>query len=232
MKHLKSESGRSMVEMLGVLAIIGVLSIGGIMGYSYAMDKYRANQTMNDVNLRAIDLIAQASRRVDFTLAEWPTKSTVDYDIGLEVDTATNTTEGGIYVNKVPQNVCEIIADLVSDDIELTINGTDKETASCADENKMVFYYGAIDDALGKTCAGPIVDGECEPCESPRIWDGTTCACPGETVFVGDTKTCEPCPSTATYSNGTCICGGSWHYYSSDNVCSKIERPTHATDPS
>ena len=28
----KLESGRSMVEMLGVLAIIGVLSIGGIAG--------------------------------------------------------------------------------------------------------------------------------------------------------------------------------------------------------
>ena len=30
---LKNESGRSMVEMLGVLAIIGVLSVGGISGY-------------------------------------------------------------------------------------------------------------------------------------------------------------------------------------------------------
>ncbi len=27
------QSGRSMVEMLGVLAIIGVLSVGGISGY-------------------------------------------------------------------------------------------------------------------------------------------------------------------------------------------------------
>ena len=52
------ESGRSMVEMLGTLAIIGVLSIGGAIGYSYGMDKHRANQTMNDINLRMIDLIA------------------------------------------------------------------------------------------------------------------------------------------------------------------------------
>lgn len=40
------ESGRSMVEMLGVLAIIGVLSIGGIAGYTLAMDKYRANENL------------------------------------------------------------------------------------------------------------------------------------------------------------------------------------------
>ena len=30
------ENGRSMVEMLGVLSIIGVLSIGAISGYSFA----------------------------------------------------------------------------------------------------------------------------------------------------------------------------------------------------
>ncbi len=30
-----------MIEMLGVLAIIGVLSVGGIAGYSKAMEKYR-----------------------------------------------------------------------------------------------------------------------------------------------------------------------------------------------
>ena len=36
--------GRSMVEMLGVLAIIGFLSIGGIAGYSKAMMKYKLNK--------------------------------------------------------------------------------------------------------------------------------------------------------------------------------------------
>ena len=43
MKFKKLESGRSMVEMLGVLAIIGVLSVGGIAGYSLAMRRHRAN---------------------------------------------------------------------------------------------------------------------------------------------------------------------------------------------
>ena len=36
---LSTDTGRSMVEMLGTLAIMGVLSIGGIAGYRYAMDK-------------------------------------------------------------------------------------------------------------------------------------------------------------------------------------------------
>ena len=36
--------GRSMIEMLGVLAIIGVLSVGGIAGYSKAMEKFKINK--------------------------------------------------------------------------------------------------------------------------------------------------------------------------------------------
>ena len=43
----KIESGRSMIEMLGVLAIIGVLSIGGLAGYTMAMNRHRANTILD-----------------------------------------------------------------------------------------------------------------------------------------------------------------------------------------
>ena len=43
----KQESGRSMVEMLGVLAIIGVLSVGAIIGFSLSMTRYRANSLLD-----------------------------------------------------------------------------------------------------------------------------------------------------------------------------------------
>ena len=49
-----SESGRSMVEMLGVLAIMGVLAIGGIAGYRYAMIKHRVNDLYQELNRRAV----------------------------------------------------------------------------------------------------------------------------------------------------------------------------------
>ena len=42
--------GRSMVEMLGVLAIIGVLSVGAISGYSKAMMKYKLNKQAEQLN--------------------------------------------------------------------------------------------------------------------------------------------------------------------------------------
>ena len=43
------QSGRSMVEMLGVLAIIGVLSVGGISGYSKAMAKYKLTKAQDQI---------------------------------------------------------------------------------------------------------------------------------------------------------------------------------------
>ena len=43
-----TDTGRSMVEMLGTLAIAGVISVGGIAGYQYAMNQYRANQVANE----------------------------------------------------------------------------------------------------------------------------------------------------------------------------------------
>lgn len=45
-----NQHGRSMIEMLGVLAIVGVLSIGGISQYSKAMTKYKLNRFIEQYN--------------------------------------------------------------------------------------------------------------------------------------------------------------------------------------
>ena len=49
--YRQEESGRSMVEMLGVLAIIGVLSVGGIAGYTTAMNKHREMNVQQNVKM-------------------------------------------------------------------------------------------------------------------------------------------------------------------------------------
>ena len=50
------QSGRSMVEMLGVLAIIGVLSVGGISGYSKAMAKYKLTKAQDQMSMLLINI--------------------------------------------------------------------------------------------------------------------------------------------------------------------------------
>lgn len=46
-----NEQGRSMIEMLGVLAIVGVLSVGGIAGYSKAMNKFKTNKIGDQIQM-------------------------------------------------------------------------------------------------------------------------------------------------------------------------------------
>ena len=55
-----------MVEMLGVLAIIGVLSIGGISGYSKAMSKYRVNKTLDQISMLVINIRTLFSSSVNY----------------------------------------------------------------------------------------------------------------------------------------------------------------------
>ena len=69
MSHYAQETGRSMVEMLGVLAIIGVLSVGGIAGYSKAMRKHKLNKHAESFNMllnTAIQQSEKAAHVVDF----------------------------------------------------------------------------------------------------------------------------------------------------------------------
>lgn len=88
-----NEKGRSMIEMLGVLAIIGVLSVGGIAGYSKAMAKFKANKT--------IDLVSHtvANTRILFG-------SQRDYgDLGTEWSTDTDVQDMAINSKLFPDEV-------------------------------------------------------------------------------------------------------------------------------
>lgn len=50
------QSGRSMIEMLGVLAIVGILSVGGLVGYSMAMERHKINETVYQMNQLILDI--------------------------------------------------------------------------------------------------------------------------------------------------------------------------------
>ncbi len=44
-----NESGRTMLEMLGVLGIMGIIMYGAVQGINYGMTTYKINQVYNDV---------------------------------------------------------------------------------------------------------------------------------------------------------------------------------------
>jgi type II secretory pathway pseudopilin PulG len=61
-----NEQGRSMIEMLGVLAIVGVLSVGGIAGYSKAMTKFKTNKVIDQVNMLSTNIRTMFSSQRTF----------------------------------------------------------------------------------------------------------------------------------------------------------------------
>ena len=202
MTRMISQSGRSMVEMLGVLAVIGVLSIGGIAGYSYGMDKYRANETTNQIMLRAIDLMTQAANENEtLSLSAW-NNETAQYDFG-EVGF---THDDLIYMdvgtqNKLPKRVCEIVYDALKDmAVQIDINATRADSNdTCGDDNEMTFYFEGTNNY---TCDPACPEGQY--CDNGICFKGTK---PEGTSLFGDacssdadcnvgwTGTCAQCSS-------------------------------------
>jgi len=125
-----NESGRSMVEMLGVLAIIGVLSIGGIAGYTLAMNRYRANEILNAAALVSIAATsARGGVGANATLTELGGVNTMSLP-AISVDGDISSTSAGIVTIKVDPAYPEV-AKLI-----YTLSGARTEGAAaptCAD---------------------------------------------------------------------------------------------------
>ena len=81
----KSQFGRSMIEKLGVLAIIGVLSVGGIAGYSKAMEKFKLNKLMAEYNNLILGLLEYKDNFQKYTESE-PHLANFVQSVGLVPD--------------------------------------------------------------------------------------------------------------------------------------------------
>ncbi|MBO5037868.1 MAG: type II secretion system protein [Alphaproteobacteria bacterium] len=77
-----SELGRSMIEMLGVLAIVGVLSVGGISAFQKAMNKHKINQVTEELSQFINELLRYSAdwRRV------YVQKGPADVVLSSEID--------------------------------------------------------------------------------------------------------------------------------------------------
>ena len=116
---MTAESGRSMVEMLGVLAIVGVISIGGVAGYNYGMNRYRTNELLDGANKRAYTVATQMTLGIPLNLSEF-----ADYDATAGGTFKSDVTKGdngefGIKVEGVKKEVCENILRMIGDNTPL-----------------------------------------------------------------------------------------------------------------
>ena len=98
-----NESGRSMIEMLGVLAIIGVLSVGGIAGYSKAMNKFKTNKVADNVSMLVANIKTLYAQQNTYTGLDNKTAismGVVPDELGTNDSTGvlTNAFSGPVYI--------------------------------------------------------------------------------------------------------------------------------------
>lgn len=134
-----NEQGRSMIEMLGVLAIVGVLSVGGIAGYSKAMNKFKTNKIGDQIQMISTNIRTLFSSQRAYTgltngmalraglipgemyKADSQNSYSNDYSItnafggGVYIAAADQSTSGDemaftIAIDQIPQSSCVSIA--------------------------------------------------------------------------------------------------------------------------
>lgn len=94
-----NEQGRSMIEMLGVLAIVGVLSVGGIAGYSKAMAKFKTNKVIDQITMISTNIRTLYSSQKNFNgLTNQLAKDTNVIPVEMTDSTSTITNQFGGYV--------------------------------------------------------------------------------------------------------------------------------------
>ena len=99
--NYKEQAGRSMIEMLGVLAIIGVLSVGGIAGYSKAMNKFKTNKVADNVSMLVANiktLYAQQKTYGGLTNESAVAMGVVPDELGTTAK-LTNAFNGDVYIS-------------------------------------------------------------------------------------------------------------------------------------
>ena len=189
-----NENGRSMVEMLGVLAIIGVLSVGGIAGYSKAMNKYKINKTTDQVSMLVANIRTLFSSQGNY--------------VGL---TNQQAKKFGVVPNDMYTNVS-------SADIKNAFGGevTIKEAGgrNAGDgEAFLITYDGLSSEACVTLATGDWGSGQASGLIAIAAGgksDGATAGASGvEGVTLGTEENGTPCDGTAACTVAVAVPGGS-----------------------
>ena len=223
----QAEHGRSMIEILGVLAIIGVLSVGGLASYDYASNLYQSNQikktiigakTMADVNISPSHQL-EVNRFVERSLNQY----------------------------KSDPNMVEL-SDAI-DKYVITLNDVNPKVYQLVKNQEDL--YGSHDIQIlqpNDTSLQFIFDGH--PCQAPQVWNGIECSCPNEDEYGPDCELCPPprqwriganecsCPNGNVWYNDDCVecgtnddCDTSTPICNADNTCEPCpdDKPVYNT---
>ena len=235
------EQGRSMVEMLGTLAIMGVLSIGGIAGYSYAVTKYKANETMDELNNRAIVYATQLKDGDLFSgtalrNGEFGDKTVLGYGVSATVSEYEN--EFNVTLSEIPFEVCEQILKNYTIPTEISVNGNiyndmDENIDICGEgDTNMIF---AFNGDLSNDWESVEVSGEPNNGETTELQTGMETTQPKD-ICQNIPDPYQNCWQNVVKAEAYCASKGGYvllsdincdlEEYSSSRICSRLKTLT------
>ena len=234
MQRIKiNELGRSMLEMLAVLVIIGLLSLGSVGLYDYASKFYEANHIQDSLgkakNLADVNQSPTHIREVERLLRQ----TVGQYNPQIQQTEIRNPDTDGqkmtytVTLQEVDERVCQLTMN--KKDVLSSVNITIMAPASadeCDDGMDMAFAFDTIrTDIICKNdsdCTGTnnpfCKNGQCVGCE-PSDCSGT------EPVCNKETGACEPCSEDADCGEQKCATNGSCGDCSTSEHCTDSSKP-------
>ena len=207
--RMTAETGRSMVEMLGVLAIIGLLTIIGIAGFRYAMNKHYANQTVERLMRRAVVVAGQANFGQNLSLHEFDAE---DGEYPITLLDRTDNESFTMQADNVPQEVCQQIVGLDWKLAKII-------PADCSDTSMKFKFLNELTDC--STCVAESVD--CPP--ESEMQCGTCSVVRG---FLDNNDDCENNENGTNCVRGKCTpCANGYH----GTACASCSASEHGTWP-
>ena len=215
-----NESGRSMIEMLGVLAIIGVLSVGGIAGYSKAMNKFKTNKIADNVSMIVTNLRTLYAQQNDYnglTNSTAIQMGVVPDELGTDATsgTLTNAFQGNVYIAAAASGNTSA----PNKAFTLTMTGLSREACVSLATNDWGSGYSA--GLIGIHVTGSVVSAAQDTTASTSTLG---VGCTGTTGSAGNVYACaggttQPTPLNVAQAATACNCGTAnactitWKFY-------------------
>ena len=186
-RKLKSDSrGRSMTELLAVLALMAILSVIGIMGYSYGMDKWRANETLDELNNRTNLILESFARTGQISDNEFSKTTRLGYLVELKGDSTIKPSRLKITVKGAETGVCRELINMgryLAKEMLIGHNQARKDNCEQAKNIGLTFVFDTSDYEAGMSERdfGACRNGNVylsymeNPCETETIMNETIC---------------------------------------------------------
>ena len=218
MFKMKAENGRSINEMLMTLAIIGIISVGSVVGFRMAMTRYHVNNLIEDAKLAG------------FVVVDGLFDSLPDDDVGLDMkgkfaqttpytfkafaESDSNVTFEILALN-VPYKICEEVKSRKVEWLEeIKANGI-PNICNENDTNEISFFFNVELTAqkAENHCQTDADCGECGKCKKRRCRYGSK-------NNAGNCFMCDASKASDKASQSQCaVCPDDTRFWSTQGRC-------------